>query len=133
MELASDRVDAVRKKTIDLIVNIIKKQNKDWVDANLIPQISKLKDNKSYLLRQNTILIIEKTYNKVSDSTLNNVYRPIMSSLVNDKVPNLRALALNALKENHGIIDKQIEVALGNLRDEKDIEVRSQLKTLTGK
>ena len=133
MELASDRVDAVRKKTIDLIVNIIKKQNKDWVDANLIPQISKLKDNKSYLLRQNTILIIEKTYNKVSDSTLNNVYRPIMSSLVNDKVANLRALALNALKENHGIIDKQIEVALSNLRDEKDIEVRSQLKTLTGK
>lgn len=61
---------------------------------------------------------------------MNNVYRPLVAALLNDRVPNVRALALGIIKENPSIIDKTINDALSNLRDEKDIEVRNQLKAI---
>jgi hypothetical protein len=59
MELAHDKVDAVRKAVINLIVEVIRKQSKDWCDAQLIPHLAKMKDNKNYLHRQSLIPIIE--------------------------------------------------------------------------
>ena len=59
MELAHDKVDAVRKSVVNLIIEIIKKQSKDWCDAQLIPHLAKFKDNKNYLHRQSVISIIE--------------------------------------------------------------------------
>lgn len=59
IELASDRVDAVRKKVIDLIIEIIKKQGPDWSDAHIIPLVIRFKDNPSYLHRQTVILVIQ--------------------------------------------------------------------------
>ena len=67
---------------------------------------------------------------KVSERTLNSIYKPILACLITDKIPNVRSLALNVVKNNPTVVDKQINEALGQLRDEKDLEVKAQLKTL---
>jgi len=56
--LTDDRIDAVRLKTNELIIEIINKNNKEWVDKNIIPRIMIAKDNASYIKKQNFLDII---------------------------------------------------------------------------
>jgi hypothetical protein len=42
-------------------------------------------------------------------------------ALLNDRIPNVRALALGIVKENPHIVDKSINEALALLSNEKDI------------
>ncbi len=67
---------------------------------------------------------------KVSERTLNSIYKPILACLIGDKIPNIRFLALTVVKNNRSLVDKQINEALGQLREEKDLEVKAQLKNL---
>lgn len=45
----------------------------------------------------------------------------MIAALLNDRVPNVRVLALGIVKENPQIVDKNISEALTLLSNEKDI------------
>ncbi len=57
--LTDDKIDAVRLKTNQLIVEIIAKTPKDWCDQFVIPKIANLKETSSYIKKQNILDLIE--------------------------------------------------------------------------
>jgi hypothetical protein len=59
--LTDDRIDAVRLKVNQFIVDIVTKNSKEWCEQNIIPKIYAMKDNASYIKRQNLIDIIDVT------------------------------------------------------------------------
>lgn len=88
--LTDDRVDAVRLKINELIVEIINRNGKEWCDLNVIPKVSLMKENASYIKKQNLLDIIEKTCGKVSEKTLKDVYQNALLACLSDKVSNVR-------------------------------------------
>jgi hypothetical protein len=59
--LTDDRIDAVRLKVNQFIVDIVTKNSKEWCEQNIIPKIYAMKDNTSYIKRQNLLDIIDVT------------------------------------------------------------------------
>jgi hypothetical protein len=59
--LTEDRIDAVRLKVNQFIVDIVTKNSKEWCEQNIIPKIYAMKDNASYIKRQNLLDIIDVT------------------------------------------------------------------------
>ena len=57
--LTDDRIDAVRLKANQLIIDIVAKNSKDWSEQYVVPKINAMKENASYLKRQNLLEIIE--------------------------------------------------------------------------
>jgi len=53
--LTEDRIDAVRLKANQLIIDIVLKNSKEWCDQWIIPKISSLKENNNYIKRQNLL------------------------------------------------------------------------------
>jgi hypothetical protein len=56
--LTDDRIDAVRLKVNQFIVDIVAKNGKEWCEQNIIPRIFAMKDNANYIKRQNLLDII---------------------------------------------------------------------------
>lgn len=57
--LTDDRIDAVRLKANQLIIEIINKNTKEWCEQNIIPKLFSTKENTSYIKKQNLLEIIE--------------------------------------------------------------------------
>lgn len=57
--LTDDKIDAVRLKINELIIQIINNNSKEWCDQCVIPKISQMKENASYIKKQNLLDIIE--------------------------------------------------------------------------
>lgn len=57
--LTDDRIDAVRLKINELIILIINNNSKDWCDQWIMPKLSQMKENTSYIKKQNLLDIIE--------------------------------------------------------------------------
>lgn len=99
--LTDDRVDAVRLKINELIVEIINRNNKDWCDLNVIPKVNLMKENASYIKKQNLLDIIEKTCSKVSEKTLKDVYQNALVACLSDKVSNVRIKSVEVLRSSN--------------------------------
>lgn len=56
--LTDDRIDAVRLKINELIIQIINTNSKEWCDQYVIPRLSQMKENASYIKKQNLLEII---------------------------------------------------------------------------
>lgn len=53
--LTDDKIDAVRLKINELIIQIINNNSKDWCDQCVIPKVSQMKENASYIKKQNLL------------------------------------------------------------------------------
>ena len=53
--LTDDKIDAVRLKINEMIIQIINSNSKDWCDQYMIPKISQMKENASYTKKQNLL------------------------------------------------------------------------------
>lgn len=58
INLTEDRIDAVRLRANELIVEIVSKNPKDWCDQNVIPKVFSSKENQNYIKKQNLLDII---------------------------------------------------------------------------
>jgi hypothetical protein len=56
--LTDDRIDAVRLKTNELIIETINKNSKEWCDQNIAPKLALMKDTSNYIKKQNLLDII---------------------------------------------------------------------------
>lgn len=57
--LTDDKIDAVRTSITQLIVDLINKNSKDWADQYVVPKLAAMKENASYLKKQNLVDIFE--------------------------------------------------------------------------
>lgn len=55
-----DKIDAVRKKTLDLIELLFKENSPHWAETKLIPRLVPIQNSSNYLQRQLILLIIER-------------------------------------------------------------------------
>jgi hypothetical protein len=53
--LTDDRIDAVRLKANQLIIEIIKANPKEWSEQTLLPRVFAAKENVSYSKKQNLL------------------------------------------------------------------------------
>jgi hypothetical protein len=60
----------------------------------------------------------------VSDKTLNDMYKGVLTTFLVDKVPNVRAKALTLIKDNKKLYDKMMEKTLYRLRSDGDGQVK---------
>jgi uncharacterized protein YchJ len=121
------RIEAVRLKASAVIVKVVKKAPKDWCEKFFLPEIVKAKEDISYLIRQRVINIINETVDYVSP-TWQSTYAKIISSLLSDKTPNIRVLALKSICENRKLLDKNYENVIGKLKDDSDVEIKQLAK-----
>lgn len=103
-----DKIYAIRKKSAEIVINMIRNSNREWCDVNLIPKILKFKDEVSYLVRQQLLLIIENTVDSVSPATLAD-YKKVTAILLADKIPNVKLSALKIIAAKKKLGDKTLE------------------------
>ncbi len=60
----------------------------------------------------------------MSDKTLNDMYKGVLTTFLVDKVPNVRAKALTLIKDNKKLYDKMMEKTLYRLRSDGDGQVK---------
>ena len=53
--------------------------------------------------------LIQKTTDKVSEKTLNEVYKPTIITNLGDKIPNVKAKALKVLRGNKKLADRAFD------------------------
>ena len=110
--LTDDKIDAVRLKANELIVEIITKSSKEWCDQFVIPKISGMKDSLTYIKRQNILDLIEKTAPHVSEKALKEHYHNVVATFLGDKVPNVRLKGVMVIKNNNKLLNSVIEKQL---------------------
>ena len=108
----------------------------------LIAKLNNLRQSTNYSQRQLVLQIIQvilafifqKTSEKVSEKTLNDVYKATLLLNLNDKIPNVRARALKVLKSNKKLYDKNMEKFIDKLKSDPDSEVKElAINVLTNK
>ena len=52
ISLVCDKINAVRDKATELLINIILQQSPQWCDMAIIPKLSQLKESQNYIERQ---------------------------------------------------------------------------------
>ncbi len=65
-------------------------------------------------------LSIQKTTDKVSEKTLNEVYKPTIITNLGDKIPNVKAKALKVLRGNKKLGDKAFDKYVEKLKTDMD-------------
>lgn len=130
INMLSDRVFAIREGAINCISKIALVYGPKWFEIYGMPKIMAFKDNKNYLYRQNALLGIMKIpQNTKADYILKNVL-PILSSLMNDKVANIRCNVAKCLKilEKIALNDAscitKIKSMLNTLANDSDNDVK---------
>lgn len=98
--------------------------------SSLMPKMSKIINSNNYLIRQKILVIIDKTANNVGRSVLSE-YLHVVTTLLSDKTPNIRMLAMKVAGSKPILLDKKIETQLLKLKDDKDMEVRQTAKLVT--
>ena len=116
ISLTEDRIDAVRLKATEFIIEILSKNSKDWCDQNVLPKVFASKENQGYIKKQNLLDIIEKTAHNVSDKALKDTYQSTIMSYITDKVPNVRVKSIQVLKTNSKLINPNIEKFVEKLK-----------------
>lgn len=59
ISLVCDKINAVRDKATELLINIILQQSPQWCDMAIIPKLSQLKESQNYIERQELLQVIE--------------------------------------------------------------------------
>lgn len=59
ISLVCDKINAVRDKATELLINIILQQSPQWCDTAIIPKLSQLKESQNYIERQELLQVIE--------------------------------------------------------------------------
>lgn len=65
-------------------------------------------------------LSIQKTTDKVSEKTLNEVYKPTIITNLGDKIPNVKAKALKVLRGNKKLADRAFDKYVEKLKTDMD-------------
>ena len=102
-----NKVEAVRKKGTEIIIEIIQKADQGWCDTELIPKLLKSKDEMFYQNRHKLLTVIDQTADHVSAATLGE-YRKVIGMLLFDKIPNIRLLALKTGYCRKRLLDKML-------------------------
>ena len=130
ISLTEDRIDAVRLKASEFIIEVVNKNSKEWCELNLLPKLFACKENQSYVKKQNLLDIIEKTALNVSEKAFKETYQATIVSYITDKVPNVRMKSIQVLKKNSKLLNPAIERYVDKLKEDKDHEVRDLAKKL---
>ena len=117
-----DRVEAIRKCSVKIIINLIKAKSEDWTKTKLIPKLNKIVTNTQYLIRQKILTIILETAATVGKSIIVE-YKAIISMMLKDKTPNIRMLSMRVVVCNQNLLDKVICSQLITMKDDPDIEL----------
>ncbi len=59
MGLVCDKINAVKEKAAELLINIISQQSPQWCDTTIIPKLAQLKESQNYIERQVLLQVIE--------------------------------------------------------------------------
>lgn len=78
--LTDDKIDAVRTSITQLIVDLINKNSKDWADQYVVPKLAAMKENASYLKKQNLVDIFEVSLYLYSKQQLQSPKKPLKIS-----------------------------------------------------
>ena len=109
INLTEDKIDAVRLRANELIVEIVSKNPKEWCDQNVIPKVFSSKENQNYIKKQNLLDIIEKTAPHVSDKSLKETYQSTLLTCITDKVPNVRVKSIQVMKSHSKLVNPTLE------------------------
>ena len=58
ISLADDRIDAVRLKANDFLIEVLAKNSKEWSEQHVVPRLFERKENASYVKKQNLLHLI---------------------------------------------------------------------------
>ena len=130
VDLTEDRIDAVRVKANELLIEIVSKNPKEWCDQNVIPKVFGAKENLTYIKKQHLLDIIEKTCPHVSEKAFKEIYQPTLMNCIIDKVANVRVKSMKVLKANNKLLNSTMEKYIEKMKDDKDHEVRDLAKKL---
>lgn len=79
--LTDDKIDAVRTSITQLIVDLINKNSKDWADQYVVPKLAAMKENASYLKKQNLVDIFEVHLSLFSKQPHQSPRKPLNNSI----------------------------------------------------
>ena len=68
MNLVCDKINAVKEKATELLINIIIQQSPQWCDTTIIPKLSQLKESQNYIERQVFLQVIEVFFYKIKEN-----------------------------------------------------------------
>lgn len=132
VSLTDDRIDAVRLRANQLIIEVIKANSKEWSETHLLPKLFYMKENLSYIKKQNLLEIIDKTAAVVSEKAFKEVYQGTILSYLADKVPNVKLKSMQVVKGNSKLINSTIEKQVDKLKEDKDVEIKDLAKKIRG-
>jgi len=91
-----------------------------------------MKENLSYIKKQNLLEIIDKTAAVVSEKVFKEVYQGTILSYLADKVPNVKLKSMQVVKGNSKLINSTIEKQVDKLKEDKDVEIKDLAKKIRG-
>ncbi|KAI9289501.1 armadillo-type protein [Umbelopsis sp. AD052] len=145
MSWLADPVFSIREAAIVNLKQLIEVFGSEWATATVIPQISTMAADSNYLHRMTTLFAIATIASTLDCKLLDESVLPIVLSLANDPIPNIRfnvAKTLEALvpllKQSDDTaehVDNKITPVLNKLGDDTDSDVRyfTHKALLTGK
>ncbi|KAG2188147.1 hypothetical protein INT44_000898, partial [Umbelopsis vinacea] len=135
MSWLADPVFSIREAAIVNLKQLIEVFGSEWATATVIPQISTMAADSNYLHRMTTLFAIATIASTLDCKLLDESVLPIVLSLANDPIPNIRfnvAKTLEALvpllKQSDDTaehVDNKITPVLNKLGDDTDSDVSS--------
>jgi serine/threonine-protein phosphatase 2A regulatory subunit A len=123
-----DSIFAVREATAFVLKSIIEMYGVAWAKKSVVPRIVQLGQDKTYLSRLTSLLVISTIVDVVGKDIANSLVS-VAVGLTHDDVPNVRFNAARTLERLVPILDKatvakEIVPALQPLQNDKDVDVQ---------
>ena len=125
-----DKVDAVRKKTLDLIELLFKENSPHWAETKLIPRLTPIQNSSNYLQRQLILLVIERVARYVPADHMSAHFLPILQALSKDKVPNIRYMVAKVIKTAQLASNVKCRIIVETLAEDRDAEVKNEAREI---
>lgn len=129
-----DNAFSVRESAFGVMMELIKRNGRDWFEANFYGELCELKHSRTYIPRMSFLKIVKIMFKEFVGTKVEERMEKGVFYLLGDCVSNVRAYALEALAEIFKVSaeDKQqiIRNSLALLDSDEDMQVRKLLSEL---
>lgn len=124
----SDSIFSVRDTMSQQLPLLVQLFGNEWASQTLTPVIQEFKSNNSYLIRQVTLLCINKLHNTLPAALMSKLFLPTITQMATDKVANVKFLVAKTLllfvKTGDQKSDQQVQSCLKTLSNDSDTDVK---------